>query len=204
MPDITIVIYDNSLSSQNQDYLPSRNILQKEFIQSLISKKFDDDSESMIGIIPVCQEQYNNIVTPTKQKDYLYTFLNNCGLNRNTNYIRPLDQCINAFKQRDISTKNLVFFIGDTVDEKSFDALYAKIFEILTFGISITVVCFGEGLVYYNTMSKEIDYPNFRVVQVNVEDDYSTVYGLILENEEEDPELAEAIRQSLAESKKNN
>ncbi|WUR04189.1 proteasome subunit RPN10 (RPN10) [Vairimorpha necatrix] len=203
MPSITIVIYDNGLSSQNQDYLPSRSILQKEFIQSLINKKFDLDSESMVGIIPVCQEQYNDLITPTKQRDYLYTFLNKCGLYKNPDYVRPLSQSINAFKQREINNKNLIFFIGTKIEQSKEDQMYGKIFELLTCGINVTVVCFGEGLCYFESMSNEIDCFNFKVVRVSPQDDYNNIYGLINENEEEeDPELAEAIRQSLADQKK--
>ena len=203
MPEVTIIIYDNGLPSQNQDYLPSRSILQKEFIQSFINKRFEADSESMVGIVPVCQEQYNDMITPTKQKDYLYTFLNTCGLYRNPDYVRSLSQSISSFMQQEITTKKLIFFIGTKIDKSLEEDVYSKIFEILTHGIAITIVCFGEGLVYYDILSKEIEYYNFKVVRVLPPDDYNNIYNIVTENEEEDdPELAEAIRQSLEESKK--
>ncbi|EQB60210.1 26s proteasome regulatory subunit s5a [Vairimorpha apis BRL 01] len=201
MPEITIVIYENSLSAQNQDYLPSRSILQKEFIQHLINKSFEEDPEALVGIIPSSQEQYNDILTPTKHKDYLYTFLNKCNLDNNLNYITSLNQTISSFKQRDITNKKLIFFLGNEFTD---DNLYAKLFELLTFGVVVTIVCFGEGLVHYDHFVKHIDYPNFTVLKVLPGDDSEEIGNMIFENhDEDDPELAEAIRQSIEESKKN-
>ncbi|KAF9764819.1 26S proteasome non-ATPase regulatory subunit 4 [Nosema granulosis] len=204
MPEITVVIYDNGLASQNQDYLPSRSLLQKEFIQSLISRKFEADSENLLGIIPLNQPQFNNIITPTKQKDYLYTFLNSITLGEDVDYIKSLNQALHSFKQREISTKHLILFLGSEIDEKSEDDLFAKVFEVLTCGISLTLVFFGENMKYYETFINEIEYPNFKCIKVDPNDDVNEIYSLINGEffEEEDPELAEAIRQSLADQKK--
>lgn len=204
MPEITVIIYDNGLASQNQDYLPSRSLLQKEFIQSLISRKFENDSENLIGIIPLNQPQYNNIITPTKQKDYLYTFLNSITLGEEVDYIKSLNQALHSFKQRDITTKHLILFLGSEIDEGSEDELFAKVFEILTSGISLTLVFFGENMKYYEIFVNEIECPNFKCIKVNPNDDVNDIYSQINGDfyEEEDPQLAEAIRQSLADQQK--
>lgn len=201
-----MVIYDNGLASQNQDYLPSRSLLQKEFIQSLISRKFEADSENLLGIIPLNQPQYNNIITPTKQRDYLYTFLNSITLGEEVDYIKSINQALHSFKQRDITTKHLIIFLGSEINENLEDEIFTKVFEILTSGITLTLVFFGENMEYYEGFVNEIDYPHFKCIKVDPNDDINEIYDQINGDnfEEEDPQLAEAIRQSLADQQKGN
>ncbi|CAD25760.1 26S PROTEASOME REGULATORY SUBUNIT S5A [Encephalitozoon cuniculi GB-M1] len=205
MPETIVVLLDNGMASQNQDYLPSRFMAQKEAIESLISKKFEDSQESTIGIIPLVQAQSNDIITPTKQRPYIKTFLNGIRLHRGADIMRCLSQSLHIFNQRDSPGCTLVVFLGSEAQESEKDELFARIYQLLTLGVAIKMVFFGEAAEMAGAFEK-IDFTNFSCIEVKPNEEFvDRVLPFISGDdllEEDDPELAEAIRLSLEEQKK--
>ncbi|KAG5860205.1 hypothetical protein KMI_02g02960 [Encephalitozoon hellem] len=205
MPETIVVLFDNGMASQNQDYLPSRFMVQKETVESLISRKFEDNQENTVGIIPLVQAQSNDIVTPTKQRSYIKTFLNEIKLERNGDIMRCLSQSLYIFNQKDSPGCMLVIFLGSEPQETEKDELFARIYQLLTFGIMIKMVFFGEAMEMAEAY-KKIDFTNFSCIVVSPNEEFIdrvlpfVTGGELLE--EDDPELAEAIRLSLEEQKK--
>ncbi|KAH9411502.1 hypothetical protein HK407_05g08780 [Ordospora pajunii] len=205
MPETIVVLFDNGMFSQNQDYLPSRFVAQKEVVESLISRKFEDNQENTIGIVPLVQVQANDIVTPTKQRAYIKTFLNRIVLNSKTDIMSCLSQCIHIFNQRDTPGCMLVILLGTRMEDVPEDELFARIYEILTLGINIKMVFFGEALGMSESFRK-IGLTSFSCIEIEPNDDLSSralsfVCGSDI-SDEDDPELAEAIRLSLEEQQK--
>ncbi|ADM12363.1 26S proteasome regulatory subunit S5A [Encephalitozoon intestinalis ATCC 50506] len=205
MPETIVVLFDNGMASQNQDYLPSRFIVQKETVESLISRKFEDNQENTIGIIPLVQVQSNDIITPTKQRSHIKTFLNDIKLNKEGDIMRCLSQSLHIFNQRDSPGCILVVFLASELQESEKDELFARIYQLLTFGIGIKMVFFGEAVEMVEAF-KKIDFTNFSCIEVKTNEEFiDRVLPFISGNdlvEEDDPELAEAIRLSLEEQKK--
>ncbi|KAM0672909.1 regulatory complex subunit of 26S proteasome [Ordospora colligata] len=202
MPETIVVIFDNGMFSQNQDYLPSRFVAQQEVVESLISRKFEDNQENTIGIVPLVQVQANDIVTPTKQRSYIKTFLNKIMLNSKTDIMNCLSQCIHIFNQRDAPGCTLVVLLGTKMKDVPTDELFARIYEILTLGINIKMVFFGEALGMSESF-KKIGLTSFSCIDIEPNEDLSTqalsfICGGGI-SDEDDPELAEAIRLSLEE-----
>lgn len=205
MPETIVVLFDNGMASQNQDYLPSRLMVQKETVESLISRKFEDNQENTIGIIPLVQTQSNDIITPTKQRSYIKTFLNEIKLNRNADIMGCLSQSLHIFNQKDSPGCMLVIFLGSEPQEIEKDELFARIYQLLTFGIMIKMVFFGEAMEMAEAY-KKIDFTNFSCIEVKPSDEFADRVLSFINGgedlEEDDPELAEAIRLSLEEQKK--
>lgn len=205
MPETIVVLLDNGMSSQNQDYLPSRFMVQKEIVESLLSKKFEENQENTLGIIPLAQTQFNEIITPTKQRLHIRTFLNEIGLNRETDVMGCLAQSLHIFNQRDSPGCMLVVFLGTEIQEATKNELFARIYELLTFGITVKMVLFGETTELLDAFSK-IEFTNLSCMGMGPDEDFvDSVLSFVSGSddlEEEDPELAEAIRLSLEEQKK--
>lgn len=205
MPETIVVLFDNGMSSQNQDYLPSRFMVQKEAIESLVFRKFEGQHENTLGLVPLAQGRLNEIITPTKQKPHIQTFLNGVELNRNTDVMKCLFQCINIFSQREPAGFVLVVLLCTEVPEAVKDELFAKIYEILSLGITVRMVFFGEAVDMADAF-RNIEFTNFSCMEVRPNEDFTDCVLPFISSsetmEEDDPELAEAIRLSLEEQKK--
>jgi 26S proteasome regulatory subunit N10 len=202
MPDVTIALFDNSLYAQNQDYLPSRFILQKETVETIISRKLEENRENLVGIIPLAQPKLNEILTPTKQRTHLNNFLNNLELSSRTDLIKSLVQAAHSFNQREIPDKILLVFLGSKLEDALRSEFFAKVYELLTYGITVKIVFFGESSYSCDLFRQQIEFTNFGCIRVGPNEDFCSLALSLLNGEEgieNDPELAEAIRLSLEE-----
>merc|ERR1712131_515722 len=196
MPEIVGVVLDNGIQSQNQDYLPSRLLLQREITNSIINKLIDRYSENMIGIFSLCQNVPNDIVTPTKLKQSLLDFLYRCNLSKKKNHSLALFQADQALQLSELSTKKLLIFMCSPVDE--FGKTLIEITNIAFKGVDVKIVCFGDALPFGKMVTSEVQLPNVNVLlvepNVNFED---VVYDFLINDyQEEDPEFLEALEKS--------
>lgn len=197
MPGVTVVFFDNALNSQNQDYLPSRIILQKEIIDTVITRILESDIESLIGLIPLGQRMSNDILTPTKTRPYLSTFLHQTSLCPPTSRFTCLFQADQSLHVSDLSTKGLIAFFCSPIDDV--EELLSGLYTIASKGITIKAVCFGDAIDLGGMLQKEIDLPNFECLILDSDADFNDkvlnfLGGSMPEN---DPELEEAIIRSL-------
>jgi 26S proteasome regulatory subunit N10 len=199
MPEITTIIFDNALNSQNQDYLPSRIILQKEVIDSVITRVLESDPESLVGLIPLCQIENNDILTPTKSRPHLSTFLHEKDLHHNIQHVLSLYHADQSLYVSDLSNKTLILFLCTPV--KEFEEVFSDIYNIASKGVVVKVVCFGDAMDMGVFMKDQIDIANFTCCVVDTSEDFVTkVQGFLgADLYNVDPELEEAIRRSMRE-----
>ncbi|KAI5176411.1 26S proteasome regulatory subunit N10 [Pancytospora epiphaga] len=197
MPEITVIILDNGYSSQNQDYLPSRFILQKDIADALVTRALEADSESIIGLIPLSQNIYNNILTPTKVRPYLSEFLAKLGLSSPYDANLSLYQADICLHIREYTTKHLVIFFSSPVTNE--EEVLTNLYVIASKGIIVKVICFGDALKFGVTLTREIDFENFSCLcltpDLNFDESVLSFLGSSMNIC--DPELEEAIKRSL-------
>lgn len=198
MPEVVVVLFDNALSSQNQDYLPGRFILQKEIIDTVITNSFETDRESLVGLVPIAQKHKNDILTPTKHRPYLTKFLYKAELCGTSNYFLDLFQADQSLHVSELSTKKLFAFFSSPV--QSVEELLSSLYMIASKGIIIKVICFGECVALGEMLAKEIDLENFECLILRDDNDFNNRVLQFFEaraSSGHDPELEEAIRRSL-------
>ena len=192
-------MYDNALSSQNQDYLPSRFILQKEIIDRVITEILEDNRESLIGLVPLAQELENDILTPTKNRPYLSKFLYESDLMHNTNHSLCLYQVDQSLRVSELTDKCIIIFLSTEVPDV--DELLSDLYALASRGIMIYVVCFGDCIALSPLLKSSIDLENFHCICLENDDDFNekVMQSIGGSPEPTDPELEEAIRRSLQE-----
>ena len=188
MPEITTVIFDNALNSQNQDYFPSRIVLQKEVIEEMITRLLEANIENLIGLIPLGQKVPNDILTPTKSRPHISTFLHK------TDLANILSHSL-CFYQADQSLQ--VAFLSSPVEH--FDEAFANLYNIVSKGVNVRIICFGDAIEFGYFLENELRFENFKCLIVESEQNFNEVVGNFLTSsyEIDDPELEEAIRRSL-------
>ena len=198
MPEIVAIVVDNGISSQNQDYLPSRFAIQKETITSIINRMFDGSAENKLGIFPTCQEIKNKIITPTGDKQLLYDFIFELDLDKRLDYSLALFQADQALQLSELTTKKMLLFLSSPIEE--FGKVLEEISNIATKGITLKIICMGESLIFGEMAREEfqIDHVDFLLLKPEhyVEDE---VYAFLLDEHYEDPELKEALQKSMFE-----
>lgn len=200
MPEVATIIFDNSLNSQNQDYLPSRYVLQKEVIDSLITRIFENDSQSLIGLIPLSQKDQNDIITPTNSRKHLTTFLLQRDLFYGENRALTVFQAERSLANSELSEKTLYFFMATAIQNA--DEFFVEICRLAANGTIIKIVCFAEAREFGMAIAAEEAFENLQVVIVNPEDDFnSKVNDFFVSGNTKysDPDIDEAIRRSLIE-----
>lgn len=197
MPEVAVVFLDNALNSQNQDYLPSRFILQKEIIDTIITAILERDPESLIGLIPLAQNGQNDILTPTKNRPYLSTYLHKSDLQDSLNHTLSLYLAKQSFSTTELSTKTLVIFLCTPVE--NVEELMAELFDFANKDITIKLVCFGDCVELGYLLQQEIDTSNFSCLVLDSDNMFNDKVLSFLGSAEieQDPELEEAIRRSL-------
>lgn len=197
MPEITVIMFDNGLSSQNQDYLPSRIILQKEIIDSIVTRSLEADAESLVGLIPFAQRSNNSILTPTKIRPYISTFLNRTDLCPATSYYSSFYQADLSFNATELSSKNLIIFFSSPVERE--DEILSNLYTIASKGIAVKAICFGDAVGLGAMLKKEMDFDNFGCLCLDTDSNFndSVLSFLGTSINVSDPELEEAIRRSL-------
>lgn len=199
MPITTVVMADNGLSSQNQDYLPSRFLLQKETIEGIVTQILERDQEGFIGIVPIAQLTKNDILTPTRNKTSISAFIDECDLQCKTDIFRSLFQVEQSLNIKNTQDKSLIIFLCSPIE--SVDELIACIYSVAAKSTDIKLVCYGDALELGVLLKKEINFDNFQCLAVRPADDFHAVVGEFLDTsiDDYDPELKQAIMQSLAE-----
>ena len=210
MPQTLMILLDNTLFMQNQDYLPSRFVLEKEAVSSIVGKVLQS-SESSIGIAPLAQLEHNYMLTPTSTKAHLDTFISRLKLSDNIQLDKVFQRSKIALASRNESEKKMILFFGADVEGMEFDRtlldLTRNIRDMLSAGIRVSVVLFGEKAeLLRELISGELEGESFEVVSVGAEDVFFDsvmgVIGIDPSGLEDDPELAMALSLSLAESRK--
>lgn len=200
MPEVTAIIFDNALNSQNQDYLPNRYILQKEIIDSLITKVLESDEESLIGLIPIAQKENNDILTPSRVRQHLTTFIHQQDLCEMPNHLLAMFQADHSLYISELSEKTLFIFLCSPIERS--DELFAGLLSIASKGIGIRVVCFADAIEFGHCLQRESSFDNLKILIVNPEEDFNArVFSFFSGSNAKyaDPDLEEAIRRSLME-----
>ncbi|KAL6122810.1 hypothetical protein NUSPORA_00068 [Nucleospora cyclopteri] len=196
MPEIVGILLDNSLQSQNQDYLPSRIILQRDSINAVVSQLIQNHPENMVGIFPIAQRVKNNILTPTNLKQNLLNFLFRCDLETNVDHNLAFFQVDQALQLSEIKSKTLIVFLSSTIEE--FGELLINITNIAIKGIEVKVICYGDAIEFGQIASSEIQMQNVKILVVEPTINFEeSVFNLLRDdNQEEDAELLEVLEKS--------
>lgn len=210
MPQTLMILLDNTVSMQNQDYLPSRFILQKEAIMSVIGTLLQN-SENSVGVAPLAQPEYNYILTPTCNKPHLDAFVSRVRLDENLMLSCVFQRSRIALMNRQESDKKMLVFFGADLGPQESDSVLCEIVQsvqkVACLPIRVAVVLFGEHAESLRkAISREVGRPDAcETVVVGPNDDFfssvTKILGMDLSELENDPELALALSMSLAESK---
>lgn len=201
MPQVATIIFDNAINSQNQDYLPSRYVLQKEVIDILITNVLENDVQSLIGLIPIAQKDNNDILTPTNVREHLTTFLYQRDLHIQSSHLLALFQADQSLQISDISNKSILMFLGSPIE--NIDEMLAGIYNIAAKGTLIKVVCFAEAREFGKYLEEGAVFENIHVLFIDPRDDFNqTALTFFMSSNDAgyvDNDLEEAIRRSLVE-----
>lgn len=201
MPQTVSVVFDNCMSSQNQDYLPSRYVLQKEVIDVLITNTLENDPQSVLGLIPIAQKDNNDILTPTQTRPYLSTFLHKRDLYTRGNHKLALYQARQSLRAKEGGERVLFIILASPIPDS--EEFLVNIYDLAGEGYKIRVVCFGDAYEFGEYLKMGSDFSNLSVLQVTPEEDFNVkvgdFFGNAYENQYVDQDLEEAIRRSMVE-----
>jgi 26S proteasome regulatory subunit N10 len=201
MPHTSVVIYDNALSSQNQDYFPSRYVLQKEVIERLITHTLEGNAQSLIGLIPIAQKDNNDILTPTLVRPHLSTFLHRKDLYSECKHNLALYQAEMSLETSEFTEKNILMILGSPISES--DQFMMNIYALAAKNINIRVVCFGDACEFGEYLAQGSNFDNLKVLNVYPEDDFNhkvfEMFSNVSGSQYVDKDLEEAIRRSMIE-----
>lgn len=201
MPSISVLIFDNGLSSQNQDYIPSRYVLQKEVIDKLITDTLESDIQSLIGLIPIAQKDNNDILTPTSVRPHLSTFLHQRDLYHTSCHNLALYQAEKSVENSEFSEKNIFIFLGSPIIDS--DEFMVNIYALAVKRMNIRVICFGDAYEFGTYLAEGSGFENLKILQLQPNDDFNSMaVGFFLgasSSHVVDPDLEEAIRRSMVE-----
>ncbi|KAI5150239.1 26S proteasome regulatory subunit N10 [Enteropsectra breve] len=197
MGDISVIVYDNALSSQNQDYFPSRYLIQHEVIDVLITNILESNLENKIGLIPLAQSEQNEILTPTKTRAHLSSFLLSGDMHAETNHKIALFQAEQSLHVDSNPNKQLTVFFSSKME--NMDEVMAQLYSISCRVNSIKVVCFGDAYEFGCALQEQLDNPCLQCISIAKDVDFNAKALEFLGSSfgDADPELEEAIRRSL-------
>ncbi|EPR77941.1 26S proteasome regulatory subunit S5A [Spraguea lophii 42_110] len=209
MPEVIVIILDNSISMCNQDYFPNRYVLQIETLRKLIDNKYSSSQLNEISIIPLAQPTPHFIATPTKNLSFLEYFISKIPLNRNLDLKSTFFLASKALDSKENKYGTLVFCMGtllppDMVDEQIMSAV-ERIKTMLDKEVLVKIIFLAEAKEYKELFDVQLEHPNYSSVYISPEDDFGAIVADITEQddwEENDPELAMAIKLSLEETNK--
>lgn len=210
MPKAVMIIVDNTLYMQNQDYLPSRFVLQKETIVEIFNDSYQQ-TENFIGIAPLCQKYENHILTPTDNRSYTDNFLAKITLNDDLRINEVFERCKIALLNRAESDKQVWLFFGNDISGVDFDKVYIELDtglrSLIEGKINVSLVLFGKNRDDLATLLTSTIGDKLKTITVVAEtDDFVSMalqtFGFDFSNED-DPELALALKLSLEEGNKN-
>lgn len=210
MPQTLMILFDNTVSMQNQDYLPSRLILQKEAVTSIVGSLLQH-SENSVGVAPLAQPEHNYILTPTCNKSHLDAFVSKIRLDENLLLDSMFQRSRIALMNRQESDKKMLVFFGTDLETLESDSVLRELVQCIRKvacpPIKVVVVLFGEHAAFLkDAISREAGKPEAcEMITIGPDDNFfcsvTKVLGMDLNELEDDPELALALSMSLAESK---
>lgn len=208
MPQTWMILFDNTLYMQNQDYLPSRFILEKEATMSIVNSLLTQN-ENSVGIAPLAQPDHNYILTPTSNKPNVDTFISKIRLDGNLQLNKAFLRSKIALMNASESDKRMLLFFGADIEGIDFDRMLVDLVRnikmIVEALVKIAIVLFGEKAeMLRDLLSSEMDSNVCEVITIGKDDNFfagaMSVFGMNISEAEDDPELAMALRLSLAES----
>lgn len=209
MPQTVMVLFDNTLFMQNQDYLPSRFILQKEVTMSIINSLLQNN-ENSVGVAPLAQLEQNYMLTPTSNKPYLDMFISKLRLHNNLEISKVFLRSKIALLNRSESNKKMLVFFGADIEGLEFDRALLSLIRgvkgaVASF-IKVSLILFGEKAeILKELISIEMEPGSCDIEVVDRCESFFNcsmrVFGMESAEIENDPDLAMALKLSLAEAK---
>jgi von Willebrand factor type A domain len=196
-----MIILDNSMYSINQDHGKKRLASQVEATQRIISGRLVDNTESTIGIMTLGRKRSTKIVSPTTDRNVLYTYMHSIKEDRVLSVSEAIPIAQMALRFRTHKSQGILVFLGSPLSKDDLEALAFSIREALAHNISVRAVLFGEALAHHAELSASVEESSeFTCVAVRGKDDFEGMVRTALREspeDEADPELALAIKMSL-------
>lgn len=204
MPDTTILILDNSYYAQNQDYLPTRYLVQLDVVNFLLSTSSETHH---FGLIPIAQPTPNYILIPTKNRTNLRQFTTNLKLTEQFKIPESIYIAQRSFQYLEASQKRLIVFISTPLDDIALENVLLKLRDCASVQITVFVFLFGDAQEYKIFFEYELSDIGVVVAVVGNECSFKnkikdTLAGSSFD-EDEDPNLALALKLSAEEAEKN-
>ncbi len=196
MAELMVISIDNSLQAQNQDYFPSRLIIQKDISSAILTKLTSGNNVNKVGVIPLYQEVTNYIVTPTSNTAKLLNFVNSCDLSPCNAERVAMFQMGEIFSHSEIQSKRGLIFLSTMVQDQA--EFICEISRHVDSGVALLVVCFADALSFSSMLEDSIDSPNFNVLAITPDSDVEKVLRAYLSKlGEDDDALNRVLEQSV-------
>lgn len=204
MTESTIFIVDNSLYSQNQDYLPTRYMVQLNTINYLLSTSSESHE---FGVIPIAQPTPNFILTPTKCRLNSRKFLNDLRLAKSCKISDNIFIAERSFQFIDSVQKRLILFLGSSLDDTELENTLLKLRDCSSSGIAVFVFLFGNALNEAIFFEHELKTDGIIVMTLDNNMDFKNTICDVLNgasfDDNSDPNLALALKLSAEEAERN-
>lgn len=204
MPDTTVFVLDNSYYAQNQDYLPTRYIVQLDIVNYALSSSSENHH---FGVIPVAQQTPNYILTPTKNRMNIRQFISNLKFTEEYKIPDSIYIAQRSLQYADATQKRLVVFFSTPLSDLTLEDVLMKLRDCAMMRCAVYVFLFGDAKDYKMFLDYELNDMGVVVTVVDTEDNFKNkamdvLAGSSLE-EMEDPNLALALRLSAEEAERN-
>ncbi|ORD97155.1 hypothetical protein HERIO_972 [Hepatospora eriocheir] len=198
---VALVLVDNGIESQNQDYGASRIILQKGIVSDMINLLIAEELDNQLGIIPLYQEVKNDIVTPLAyDKMDLLNFINKLDLSENNTFELSFYQSRQTLQTSNLSDKKVFIFLSSTIEYPS-KVIY-DIATLIDTGSAVYVACFGSAVDFGSILKSEFNDGDCQILIITPEEDFDLSiekFYLTQFDDNEDENYKLALQQSLIE-----
>lgn len=200
MIETTVFIIDNSLYSQNQDYLPNRYQAQTNTINHILAHSSEIHK---FGAVPIGQPTPNYILTPTENRMDIREFLNNLRLSDKLEMASNII-ITERFLRKMTGEKRIILFLGTNLDDIELQNVITALRETDQESTTISIFLFGEAIDTHVFFDHELGARNTTAFCIDPNTDFKNfVYDILDlgdENGEMDPQLAMALRLSAEEA----
>ncbi|OAG30010.1 26S proteasome regulatory subunit N1 [Nematocida displodere] len=199
-----MVIVDNSMYSINRDCPGERLACQIDAIKSVCEPRLSERSESSsIGVMTLGRTATTKIVSPTSDKNTIYTYLHSIKRDTLIEGGSTISIARMALKYRTNQNQMILLFLGSPLDDNNLMMIVDSVGEALNTNIAVSVILFGEAAEYYPLFKNSIEESSeFRCIGIGANESFSEAVSVALGEsiEDIDPELEMAIKQSLQDS----
>lgn len=203
MSEITILVIDNSYYAQNQDYLPTRYIVQTDVLTHLLSTTSDNHQ---FGVIPIGQPSSNYILTPTKNRMKIRQFLSTLALVEEYKAVQGIYSALKSFQYVNATKKRLIAFLSSPLTDFELENFLMGLRDCALFDCKIFLFLFGDAQDYKTFLDFELKSLGVNIVVIDSEYDFKNkvldVLGGNNYDEMDDPEMALAMKLSMEEANK--